>query len=188
MKRTLDHLDLCLEYSRKNQFDACQTHERGQQWHDDVRSQIRADEIGGRCRLIYRSDVKVDLVQNVVGLRILTRNCSREFVAVECLDARFRIELRRRNRENARARSNVEKTTTREVFLHRIETEPSGLVSARAEGHSRLDANDDAIACIAEPGPGRRNYEPANLDRLPALFPLLEPITRLDFAQVHVAH
>src|ERR1044072_1145661 len=44
------------------------------------------------------------------------------------------------------------------------------------------------IVYVAEIGPRRRDNETANLNRLPALFPLFQPIAFSNFAQIHVAH
>ncbi len=74
------------------------------------------------------------------------------------------------------------------MFLNRIEAEPRGLVSAGAERHSGLDANDQVIVTIGDVRPRRRDDEAPNLDWLPALFPLFKPVAFGNFAQIHVAH
>src|SRR5690349_9393699 len=74
------------------------------------------------------------------------------------------------------------------MFLNRIEAETCCLVRAGAERHAGLDANHMTIDPVAEVGPRRRDYESTNLDRLPALLPLFQPITLGNLAHVHVAH
>src|SRR5689334_11425614 len=132
--------------------------------------------------------MEIDLIGHPVRHGILTRDLDRVRVSITRFDVRSGRTRGHGDREYARARTDVEKTSTLVILLNRRETQTRCFVGPGTESHSRLDANHAVAVRILDVGPRWRDDEPPDLHRLPILFPLLEPIPLLNLAHVHLAH
>src|SRR5207248_199547 len=150
--------------------------------------QVGADEVGRSGRLADAADVEVDAAGDAVSARVLFGYEHGQRVRVARLDARPRVELRGGDGEYPCARAHVEEASAAEVPFNGGQAQARRLVRARAEGHARLDADDDAARALSDFAPRRRDDEAPDLRRPPALLPLREPVALLHLALPRLAH
>src|SRR5262245_33076070 len=151
----------------------------GREGDDYVRRQIGQNQVE-LLTLIGAEfvDFEFNLFRNAVDGGVFNRDFDGFGVNVEADDARSGPELDGRDGENACARSDVEHRPALPVFFEHLQTSARGLVRARAEGHSGVDLDHDAVSVsrlIASP---RRADEQALAygDWLVALLPFGQPI------------
>src|SRR5215831_5589178 len=151
----------------------------GREGDDYVRRQIGQNQVE-LLTLIQAEFVDFDFnfFRHAVDGCVLESDLDGFRVDVEADDARSGPELDGRDGENARASSDVEHRPAIPVFFEHLQTPARGLVGARAEGHSGVDLDHDAVRVprlIASP---RRAYEQALAygDWLVALLPFGQPI------------
>src|SRR5262245_40445176 len=151
----------------------------GREGDDYVRRQIGQNQVE-LLTLIGAEfvDFEFNLFRNAVDGGVFNRDFDGFGVNVEADDARSGPELDGRDGENACARSDVEHRPALPVFFEHLQTSARGLVRARAEGHSGVDLDHDAVSVTRLIASPRRAYEQALAygDWLVALLPFGQPI------------